>query len=161
MADGMRGKEVFAFVVGGLYIMFGALQILAGLGMRGGWSEALLLGGGGIDGFIMVVIGLVFLQGHRELRSGLHEGVAFVYVGILLAMFFLIVQLTQISVSYLGSWTVGGDWADYSAQDTVSPFLYLSPLPLFGLILWKGGFSLTPRGAVPAGGVGLNNLEGD
>jgi len=161
MADGMRGKEVFAFVVGGLYIMFGVLQILAGLGMRGGWSEALLLGGGGIDGFIMVVIGLVFLQGHRELRAGLHEGVAFVYVGILLAMFFLIVQLTQISVSYLGSWTVGGDWADYSGLDTVSPFLYLSLLPLFGLILWKGGFSLTPRGAIPAGGVGLNNLKGD
>ena len=158
---GMGSKETLAFVAGGLYVMFGALQMLAGLGLRGGWSEALLLGGGAIDGVVMVVVGLVFLQGHRELRSGLHEGVAFVYVGMLLAMFFLIVQLTQISASYIGAWTVGGDWADYSALDTVSPFLYLSLLPLAGLIVWKGGFSLTPRGVAPGGGAGLNNSKGD
>jgi len=157
----LRTRAVFSFIVGALYILFGALQTAAGLGLGGGWSEALALGGGAMDGAIMVIIGLVFYSGYRELRTGLHEGVAFVYVGILLAMFFLFVQLTQVSASYLGSWTVGGEWADYSAADTISPFLYLSPLPLAGLWIWKGGFTLKPRG-VPAGnGAVLINVEGD
>jgi hypothetical protein len=159
--QGMRSKEVFAFVTGSLYVMFGALQVLAGMGLRGGWSEALLLGGGAIDGLIMVVMGMVFLQGHRELRSGLHEGVAFVYVGILLALFFLVVQVTQISASYVGAWTVGGDWEAYSAIDTVSPFLYLSPLSLSGLLAWRGGFTLNPHGVEAGGRAGLMNSQED
>jgi hypothetical protein len=157
--DGMRPKVVFAFVAGGLYILFGALQLLAGLGLGGGWSRALLLGGGAMDGAIMVIIGLVFVQGHRELRSGLHEGVAFVYVGILLALFFLFVQLSQVTASYLGAWTVGGEWEGYTAWDTVSPFLFLSPLPLAGLLAWRGGFTLAPR-RVPGGfGNNVNNTK--
>ena len=159
--DDLWAKAVFSFVTGGLYFLFGCLQLVAGLGLGGGWSEALSLGGGAMDGAIMVIIGLVFISGHRELRAGLHEGVAFVYVGILLAMFFLFVQLTQISASYLGSWTVGGDWADYSAVDTISPFLYLAPLPLAGLWAWRGGFTLKPRRAPPANGAVLINVEGD
>lgn len=157
----IRTRTAFSFIVGSLYVLLGALQMIAGLGLGDGWSEALLLGGGAMDGAIMVIIGLVFLTGHRELRSGLHEGVAFVYVGILLAMFFLIVQLTQVSASYLGSWTVGGEWADYSAADTVSPFLYLSPLPLAGLWAWRGGFTLKPRRVPQGDGAVLINIEGD
>ncbi len=128
-----------------LYLLFGALQLVAGLGLGGGWSRALLLGGAAMDGMVMLIIGLVFLQGHRELRSGLREGVAFLYVGVLLAAFFLLVQASQISASYLGAWTVGGDWESYSAMDTISPFLYLSPLPLVGLMAWRGSFTLRPR----------------
>ena len=143
---GTRAKAAFSFVAGALYLLFGALQLAAGLGLADGWSGALLLGGAAMDGAVMVIIGLVFLQGHGELRSGQREGVAFVYVGILLASFFLLVQVSQVSASYLGAWTVGGDWEGYSAVDTVSPFLYLSPLPLAGLLAWRGGFTLSPRG---------------
>ena len=157
----LRAKAVFSIITGDLYILFGALQLVAGLGLGGGWSRALSLGGGAMDGGIMIIIGLVFFSGQRELRAGLHEGVAFVYVGILLAMFFLLVQLTQVSASYLGSWTVGGEWADYSAADTISPFLYLSPLPLAGLWVWKGGFTLKPRGIPPGNGAVLINVKGD
>jgi hypothetical protein len=152
-------RTVFAFVQGALYVLFGALQVVAGLGMGGGWSEALLLGGGAIDGVIMVIIGLVFIQGHRELLAGLHEGVAFVYVGILLALFFLVVQITQITASYMGAWTVGGEWEGYSARDSISPFLYLALPSLGALWAWRGGFTLMPSGG-PGGGVReLNNLK--
>ena len=154
---GIRAKAAFSFVVGALYVLFGTLQVATGLGLGGGWSEALLLGGGAMDGAVMLIIGLVFLQGHRELRAGLREGVAFVYVGILLAAFFLIVQVSQITASYMGAWTVGGEWAGYSALDTVSPFLYLSPLPIAGLLAWRGGFTLRPRGVPGTFGSGLNN----
>ncbi len=157
---GARGKSALALVAGALYLVFGALQMAADLGLGGGWSRSLLLGGAAMDGVVMVIIGLVFLQGHRELRSGMAEGVAFVYVGILLAAFFLLVQVSQISASYLGAWTVGGDWEGYSALDTVSPLLYLSPLPLAGLVAWRGSFTLAQRGAAPRG-QGLNNQKGD
>ncbi len=154
---GTRGRSALSFAAGALYIMFGGLQMVAGLGLGDGWSRALLLGGGAMDGGVMVIIGLVFVQGHRELRAGLPEGVAFVYVGILLASFFLLVQVSQITASYLGSWTVGGDWEDYSAVDTVSPFLYLSPLPLAGLLAWRGSFTLELRGVPLGSGNSLNN----
>ena len=143
---GMRARTALSFVAGALYVLFGGLQMVAAIGVGGGWSRALLLGGGTMDGAVMVIIGLVFVQGHRELRSGLPEGVAFVYVGILLASFFLLVQVSQIVASYLGAWTVGGDWEGYLAIDTVSPFLYLSPLPLSGLLAWRGSFTLDLRG---------------
>ncbi|UCC92930.1 MAG: hypothetical protein JSW25_09740 [Thermoplasmata archaeon] len=161
LPEGTRGKAVLAFVTGGLYVVLGCLQVVAGLGLAGDLERALLLGGGALDGLIMVVIGLVFVQGFRELRDGLHEGVAFVYVGILLSVFFLVVQLTQISASYIGAWTVGGDWEGYSALDTVSPFLYLSPLALIGLLAWRRSFTLNPHGVESPGGAGLINSEGD
>ena len=148
--DQLGGKAIFSGIAGGMYVLFGLLQVAAGFGLGDGWSDALLLVGGAIDGVIMVIIGLVFVEGNRELRSGLYEGVAFFYVGVLLALFFLFVQLTQISVSYLGAWTVGGEWEDYSAIDTVAPFLYLSVLPIVGLLVWRKGFTLAPRG-VPGG----------
>lgn len=157
----MRIKAGFSFVTGALYVLFGALQLVAGLGLGDGWSRALLLGGGAMDGAVMLIIGLVFLQGHRELRSGLHEGVAFLYIGILLAAFFLLVQMSRISVSYLGAWTVGGDWEGYSALDTVSPFLYLSFLPLAGLWAWRGGFTLKLRGVPPGEGAVYINMKED
>jgi hypothetical protein len=158
---GTWSKTVFAFTVGALYVLFGGLQLVEGLGLGDGWSRALLLGGGAMDGAVMVIIGLVFLQGHRELRSGVREGVAFVYVGILLAAFFLLVQVSQVSASYLGAWTVGGEWEGYSAIDTVSPFLYLSPLPVAGLLVWRGGFTLRPKGSPGGNGVGLIKLKED
>ena len=154
--EGNRTTAVFAFVTGAIYLMFGILQLLAGVSPDDGWSRALFLGGGAMDGAVMAIIGLMFLQGHRELRSGLHEGVAFVYVGILLAVFFLLVQVFQISASYLGAWTVGGDWEDYSALDTISPFLYLSLLPLAGLMAWRSSFTLRPR-TLPGGFDNKNN----
>ena len=157
---GTRSRSILAFVAGALYVMFGVLQLAADLGLGGGWSRALLLGGASMDGAVMVIIGLVFLQGHQELRSGKSEGVAFVYVGILLAAFFLLVQVSQISASYLGAWTVGGDWEGYSALDTISPFLYLSPLPMTGLMAWRRSFTLSLR-AGTAAGQGLNNQNGD
>ncbi len=157
--DPLRGKAVVSGVAGGLYVLFGILQMLAALGLGDSWSRALLLGGGAIDGAIMVIIGLVFIQGNRELRSGLHEGVAFLYVGILLALFFLFVQLTQISASYMGAWTVGGTWEGYSALDTISPFLYLSILPVAGLLVWRGGFTLAPRGVPVNNHIGTNGLK--
>lgn len=156
----MMTKAVFAGVTGALYIVMGSLQMMAGLGLRGDWSEALYLNGGAMDGFVLIVVGSVLVQGYRELRQGLHEGVAFVYIGILLALFFAIVEISSIGASYVGAWTVGGDFAGYSVLDTLSPALYLSPLPIAGLIVWRRGFTLHPQGVQGNGIKDLNNVNG-
>lgn len=150
---GMRAKAAFALGTGTLYVVLGALQVLAGLGLRGWLAEMLLLNGGAMDGVVLVIVGAVLLQGHRELSAGMPEGVAFVYMGILLAVFFLVVELSRIGASYLGAWSIGGDWAGYTAWDTISPALYLSPLPLVGLGAWRGAFTLAPRGVLDANGI--------
>jgi hypothetical protein len=156
----MMTRAVFAGVTGVLYVVLGSLQVLAGLGLRGEWSEALYLNGGAMDGYVLIVVGSVLVQGYRELRQGLHEGVAFLYIGILLALFFAIVELSSIGASYMGAWTIGGDFAGYSALDVLSPALYLSPLPLAGLLVWRRGFTLHPRGVQGGGTKDLNNVNG-
>ena len=156
----MLTKAVFAGITGTLYVVLGSLQVLAGLGLRGEWSEALYLNGGAMDGFVLIVVGAVMIQGYRELRQGLHEGVAFVYIGILLALFFAIVELSSMGASYLGAWTIGGDYAEYSALDVLSPALYLSPLPLAGLLVWRRGFTLHPQGVQGGGTKDLKNVNG-
>ena len=156
----MRTKAIFAGVTGVMYVVLGSLQVMAGLGLRGDWSETLYLNGGAMDGFVLIVVGTIMIQGYRELWQGLHEGVAFVYIGILMALFFAIVELSSIGASYLGAWSIGGDYAGYSALDTLSPALYLSPLPLAGLLVWRRGFTLHPHGVQNRGTKDLNNVNG-
>jgi len=153
-------KAVFAGITGVLYIVLGSLQVIAGLRLGGDWSEMLHLSGGAMDGFVLIVVGAVMIQGHRELRRGLHEGVAFVYIGILMALFFATVEISSIGASYIGAWAIGGDYAGYNALDTLSPALYLALLPLAGLIIWRRGFTLHPRGVQGRGIKDLNNVNG-
>jgi hypothetical protein len=155
----VRAKAAFSLVAGALHLVLGALQLAAGLGLRGRWSEVLLLAGGVPAGLVLLLVGAVFLQGHRELSRDLREGVAFVYMGILIALFFTLLELAEIGASYLGALTLGGDYAGYSPLDTITPVLYLSPLTLAGLWTWRGGFTLTPRGVREGQGERVNNAK--
>jgi hypothetical protein len=141
-----RSKEMFALVAGILYVVMGLLEVVTGLGLGGRWSEVLLLGGGAPDGLALLLVGAVFVQGNRELSRGLTEGVAFVYMGIVLALFFSVLDLAEIGASYVGALLIGGDYAGYSALLSVTPALYLAPLALLGLWQWRGGFTLIPFG---------------
>ena len=137
---------MFTLTAGVLYVVLGGLEVVSGLGFDGRWSEVLLLGGGVPDGLALVLVGAVLVQGYRELSRGLTEGVAFVYMGILLALFFAILDLAEIGASYVGALLIGGDYAGYSAVTSVTPALYLAPLALLGLWRWRSGFTLIPYG---------------
>ena len=156
----MIKKELFSLMTGTIYVVLGGLQIAAGAGLSGRWSELLLLGGGVTDGLILILIGAVLLQGQRELGQGQREGVAFLYMGIALALFFLFLELAEIGASYLGLALIGGpDYEGYNPIETMTPALYLSPLALLGLYAWRSGFTLVPKG-VPGNGVkALNNVK--
>ncbi len=158
-ASEVRAKAVFSLVAGVLYLAFGTLQLVAGLGLRGRWSELLLLAGGAPDGVVLILVGIVFLQGHRELSRDLREGVAFVYMGILLAVFFMLLDMAEIGASYVGALVVGGDYAGYTPLDTITPALCLSPIALAGLWVWRRGFTLNPRGVPGSVGEEVNNVE--
>jgi hypothetical protein len=67
-------------------------------------------------------------------------------MGILIALFFMIIELAEVGASYVGALTLGGDYAGYTPIDTITPALYLSPLSLAGLWAWRRGFTLKPRG---------------
>ena len=157
MEPEVRAKAVFSLVTGMLYLVLGALQLAVGMGLRGRWSELLLLAGGVPDGLVLMLVGAVFLQGHRELSRDLREGVAFVYMGILIALFFTIIELAEIGASYVGVLTLGGDYTGYTPIDTISPALYLSPISAAGLWVWRKGFTLTPRGVQEGPSERINN----
>ncbi len=138
-----RNHRRFALSAGALYIALGIMQIVAGLGTSGRWSQLLYMEGGPVGGMALVLAGVVFLQGWRELKMGLREGVAFVYVGIVLALFFGGIELLRMGVNALGHLALGGEeYAGWSLLDDLTPALYLSVLPLAGLIAWRKSFDL-------------------
>lgn len=158
--EGMAGspKAAFSAVAAVLYLVMGVLQAIAGAGLDGRWSEALGLGGGVPDGLVLVLVGAVFLQGRRELARGMTEGVAFVYMGIVMAVAFMGLELAGIGASYLGEGLIGGpDYVAPSLHEALNPILYLSPMPILGLWWWRSGFSLIPRGTPGNGAKDLNN----
>jgi hypothetical protein len=152
-------KLAFSAVAGSVYSVLGALQLIAGLGLRGRWSELLLLGGSPMEGFVIALVGVVFLQGAREMRSGIREGAAFMYMGILLALFLLLLELAEAGASYLGEALIGGDYAGYSLTEGASPALYLAPFPIAGWWHWRSAFTLVPRGGPSSVVKGLNNSK--
>lgn len=161
--DGGRAREdgsvktAFALVAGVLYVVAGGFQLVARLGAGGRWSEALLLGGGAIDALVLVIVGLVLLTGHRELRHGMVEGVAFVYMGILLALVFAFVDLARIWATWLGGAVLGDGPSAEGLASMVSPAIYLSPMPLAGLLAWRSSFTLVPKGTPDEIGKVLKN----
>jgi hypothetical protein len=155
-----RAKASYSLLVGAIYMVFGGLQVGVSLGLPGRWADVLLLGGGFPDGLVLVLVGAVFLKGERELSQGLREGVAFVYMGIALALFFAFLEVAEIGASLMGSALIGGgDYAGYDAWSTMNPALTLSPIPIAGLWAWRKGFSLLPRGVPPAEVKELNNSQ--
>lgn len=140
--DDLRGRCLFSLLAGALYIVFGVLQVVSGAGGAGRWSELLLIGDDPIGGVMLVLVGLVFIQGYRELGRGLREGVAFVYIGIVLANLFAFIQLMEMGTNALGAGALGGDkYAGWSPVDDVAPALYLGVLSVAGLVRWRRSFT--------------------
>jgi hypothetical protein len=142
-AEQYRDRSRFGLVAAVVYMAMGALQIAAGVGAGGRWSQLILVEGGPVGGLALVLVGVVFLQGRREIEQGLREGVAFVYVGIVLALFFGGIELARMGANAMGSFAIGGEaYADWSPIEDLSPALYLSALAFVGLILWRRSFDL-------------------
>ncbi len=153
MADGALsgvrrdGRRTYAFLTATIYISMGALDLMAGIAGAAGGPARAFMGSDPIGGAVLVLVGLVMLQGHRELAGGRREGVAFVYVGIGLGLLFGGIALAKLGADALGHALIGGPvYARWSPVDDVVPALYLAVLPLAGALAWRRSLTLRERG---------------
>jgi len=139
MAVKGSSKYWFGLAAGGIYILFGVLQVAFSVMS---WDHV-LFPPDIIGGFVLIIIGSVFSTGVKELSRGVHEGVAYIYVGIFLGAVFGLIYLLMMGANAVEVYVFESeDFIGWTPQDDVGPLLYLSLLSLIGLIKWRSKFSV-------------------
>ena len=163
--DKYSKEKRFALVIGSLYAAAGFVQFVLGTGLAGclaylghpgealqnalfGLANALFIPPDVLGGLLLLVVGATFLSGAKELRMGIPEGVAYVYVGTLLSLTFAIVYLLTMSGNALEAFVLGcEDFEDWTFLSDMRPAIYLAVLALPAYLSRKTRFS---PGGTPA-----------
>lgn len=135
------GVKLFALLGSLLYIVFGAIHIAEGIGIDTGLSTVLFVSADILGGFSLLVIGTVFLYGFRELNSGMDEGIAFVYVGMIMSLVFMLVYALVGAGTLLDSFLLPEDYIDWHLIDQLRPGVYLGVPVLTAFLAWKERFT--------------------
>jgi hypothetical protein len=147
-------KMLFALIMGCSYILIGMVQLITGILKT--LSEANMSGYTGyavtdmlfippdiIAGMILILIGCVFMYGASEIHSGVHEGIAYVYVGILLSLIFAGIYMLAATGDLLEARLLKNeDYSGWSVLDALRPEIYLGVLSLLTYLKWKDSFEV-------------------
>ncbi len=126
-----------------LFIIFGIIQSIIFFGLFKSISELLFIPEDLIGGFVLILIGLIFLMGYYELKSGIAEGMAYVYVGVILSLFFLCIYLLIMLANGIEAYIfVNEDFKNWSPLEDFRPGIYISIFTLIPFILWRKKLSL-------------------
>ena len=124
-----QGLERFALLIGSCYLFVAVLQFL----VLAGVFEIPLVPAEPMGAVVLTVFGLVFLSGYHELNDGVEDGVAHVYVGVLISLIFGVLYLLVLGADAMEAWLIGNeDYSDWSLMDGLRPEIYLSLLSLSG-----------------------------
>lgn len=121
---------IYSAIVGLAYVLLGLLEIAGGLGVElsllAGLAGALYVVGDMFAGFVLIVIGAVYLGGLGSVSHGDREGLSFVSVGAIMSTVLLILYLANILSNGLGLVLGFEDWLEWTLMDDIRP----------GLLLW-------------------------
>ncbi len=137
------GKTIFAIVVGAAYVLFGIVQILAGIFPDlAAALEPYFIPADILQGFVLCVIGSVFLYGVAEMHARRAGAEAFLYVGLLLSLAFGIIMLLDIGAAGIDT-ILFGEEGESTVQATVFavPMLYLAVFSVVGFAAWGRKFT--------------------
>jgi hypothetical protein len=135
------GIKIFALLVSLLYIVFGAIHVAEGIGIDTGLAVSLFVFADLLGGFSLMVIGAVFFYGFRELNVGMDEGIAFVYVGMIMSLVFMLVYTLVGAGTLLDSFLLPEDYTDWHIIDQLRPGIYLGIPVLAAFLAWKDRFT--------------------
>lgn len=140
-------KVLFAAVFGVLYLLFGIIMIVSALVLPlAELAGTYLIPADPAAGFVLCVVGLVFLFAYRSLSAGTGTGPAFLYVGMALALIFGIVAL--LSLLAQGAEIVFfGDGEPWNPIQILVPMFWLALIPTIGMYAWGRGFISDLTGA--------------
>jgi hypothetical protein len=136
------GKAIFSVLVGAIYCLFGIAQLLGGiLPDLAGALEPYLIPADIVQGFVLCVIGAVFLYGAREMNAKSPGGEAFLYVGMLLSVAFGAIMLLDIGAQGVDTILFGEEGENsWPLTQFVVPMLYLAVFSVAGLSAWGRRF---------------------
>ncbi len=139
----IKSRYYFGLTTCVLYLIFGSLQILSTLVNISTIKSFLFLPDDIIGGFFLILIGLVFMFGIYEIDHDIPEGIAYIYMGIILSLFFMCIYLLILIINYIQvNLLLTGDTASWSPIDDLKPGIYLGLLSIVAFIVWRKKFSI-------------------
>ncbi|MDI3539950.1 MAG: hypothetical protein PWR29_1744 [Methanolobus sp.] len=149
-----KDKMLFALIMGCAYALIGVVQTVTGISKA--LSEAcgtvyqehliadtLFIPADIIAGLILILIGSVFLYGVSEIRAGVREGIAYVYVGIILSLIFGGIYVLAATGELLEIHLLkNAEYTGWTLLDTLRPEIYMGMLSLLTYLKWKDSFEV-------------------
>ena len=140
----VRHQFIFGIFAAMLFIIFGILQSIISIGFFSSLGKLMLIPQDIIGGIILILIGIIFITGANQIKMGEKEGVAFVYMGILLSLFFLMVYLLVIMANASTTYILQSpDYEDWTIFDDLRPGIYLGLITIIGFLIWREKFSMS------------------
>jgi hypothetical protein len=140
-------KVLFAAVFGVVYLLTGIVMIVSALVLPlADLAGTYLIPADPAAGFVLCVVGLVFLFACRSLSAGTGTGTAFLYVGMALALLFGIVALLSL-MAQGAEIVIFGDGEPWDPVQLLVPMVYLALVPAIGLYAWGREFISDLTGA--------------
>ncbi|MBN2231088.1 MAG: hypothetical protein JW779_16000 [Candidatus Thorarchaeota archaeon] len=116
-----KWPSLLALVVGLSYCSIGLIQLLVSFGVLIpliGFSDP-------IGGFLLIIVGAVFLTGVKPLSNNEQEGYAFIAVGYILAAILFVLQLMVIITNTIGWFLQFEDWLDWNLFNDITPSFWM------------------------------------
>ncbi len=133
-------KAAFAAVFGVLYWFFGLAMIVSVLlPTLADLKGPFLVPADPLAGFVLCVVGTVFLFAYREQAAGIVANTAFLYVGMALALVFGVVALLSL-LAEGADIVFFGDGEPWDPAGLLVPMVYLAIVPAIGMYAWGRGF---------------------
>ena len=126
--DNGQMVAIYTALIGMLYTVLGAIEIFGWLGLEilPQLARFFFVANDAFNGFVLLVIGLVYLKGVGSVMRGEREGLSYVNVGALMSTVLLALYAANILSNGLGLVLGFEDWLEWTVWNDFRP----------GLILW-------------------------
>lgn len=121
---------IYSTIIGLVYAIIGLLEILGELGLKTPFMERLFIPPSIFGGFMLLIIGIVYLSGINLQSQGNREGLSYLAVGALLSAVFFGVYICIMGANAFGYAMRFEDWAEWTWLDDMMPGIWLFPLAL-------------------------------
>ncbi|ABS55487.1 hypothetical protein Mboo_0969 [Methanoregula boonei 6A8] len=135
-------KLVFSLGMGIVYPILGIVQILGGIVPGLAVSlNVLFIPADIIQGFVLCLIGAVFLYGAAEIHQNRPGAEAFLYVGMLLSLIFCVITLIDLGAQGANAVLFGGDGgSSWPLTQVIIPIIYMAVPSVIGSYAWGRKF---------------------
>lgn len=133
-------KTAFSALFGVLYVFFGLMMIMAAI-VPDLTEPAgrVVVPADPAGGFVLCVVGAVFLFSYRHLKAGSADGAAFLYMAMALSVLFGIVALLSL-LAEGADLVLFGEGEPWDPAMLLVPMVWLAVIPAIGLYAWGRDF---------------------